>query len=100
MPELLFNLILKVEFQINTTLERIATLGKIQFLSCCCIINSKGIVISICEVPTPDTDAHLAEINITMRTHHEIHLLAVGIGIIPISLALRIHVQSEGKLSQ
>lgn len=33
MPELLFYLILKVEFQINTTLERIATLGKIQFLS-------------------------------------------------------------------
>ena len=94
-----FYLILKVEFQINTTLERIATLGKIKFLSCCCIINSKGIVISICEILTPDTDAHLAEINITMRTHHEIHLLAVGIGIIPISLALRIHVQSEGKLS-
>lgn len=40
----------KVEFQINTTLERIATLGKILFLFCYCIINSKGIVISICEV--------------------------------------------------
>ena len=68
MPELLFYLILKVEFQINTTLERIATLGKILFLFCYCIINSKGIVISICEVFTPDTDAHLTEINITMRT--------------------------------
>lgn len=66
---------------------------------CYCIINSKGIVISICEVFTPDTDAHLTEINITMRTHHKIHLLAIGIGIIPISLALRIHIQSEGKLS-
>lgn len=76
MPELLFYLILKVEFQINTTLERIATLGKILFLFCYCIINSKGIVISICEVFTPDTDAHLTEINITMRTHHKIHLLA------------------------
>ena len=94
MPELLFFLILKVEFQINTTLERIATLGKIQFLSCCCIINSKGIVISICEVLTPDTDAHLAEINITMRTHHEIHLLAVGIGIIPIMIPIALMLQT------
>lgn len=45
---------LKSKAQIYPTLEWVTTLGKVFTLTCCCIINGKGIIIGIGEILTPN----------------------------------------------
>lgn len=52
--------ILEVEAEINTTLERIATLGEVFLVACGGIIYRKGIVMGIRQITSPETDEDLA----------------------------------------
>ena len=52
--------ILEVEAEINATLERIATLGEVFLVACGGIIYRKGIVMSIRQITSPETDEDLA----------------------------------------
>ena len=83
-----------MEFQVNTHLNRVASLCKI--LTSGSVQRCKGVVAGICEVSSPQAKCHETEVCISMCANYAIELLKECICLVPVCLALRIGIRANG----
>ena len=91
---------LKMHSYIYSTLYGIASLGKVLLGACGSIVHGEGVVAGIAQVASPQAHHHLTHVGIDMCACHGIELLRIGVGVVPVGLALCVDVGTEGDASQ
>ena len=79
---------------IDTQLKWITTLSEALWLTCSLALNSKGVVLGVCQVTSPQFDITTSEVIAHMSPQKHILFLSEGIGLVPLGITLSCQVST------